>query len=58
MAGCSLARTITTTIITAAVSAAGGWGIITIIMAIATITIITAIIGNYDKDGKWVIAIR
>ena len=57
LAGCSLARAITT-IITAAVSAAGEWDIITIIMATATITIIIAIIGNYDKYGKWVIAIR
>ena len=54
LAGCSLARAITTTI-TAAVSAVGEWGIITIIMVIATITIIIAIIGNNDKD---VIAFR
>ena len=57
LAGCSLARAITT-IITAADSAAGEWGIITIIMAIATITIIIAIIGNYDKNGKGNLDIR
>ena len=57
LVGCSQVRAITT-IITAAVSAAGEWGIITIIMAIATITIIIAIIGNYDKDSLRVIAIR
>ncbi|MBQ6342581.1 MAG: hypothetical protein IJI41_05615 [Anaerolineaceae bacterium] len=56
MERCSLAGAITI-IIPLAALAAGKWGIITIIIAIAIITITTAIIGNTGKDGKGVMAI-